>query len=516
MILIGAAVCIVLAVCLHRRTAEWGCAARPRCGDVIAACAALWVFALCLLLTGRPTVSALLCSIGILALWTCNESKKKSLRGEPLVFSDAALLAQAYRFPAFYLPFLPVKKMLAALATGCIAGIALWQWEAAAYPSTAWWLPLAAPVALGVFLRCRYNAYAADLLERIPLTFDPISDARRYGPLGAAALHVCWHLALCGNRDMGVIHARHSPHPSLAWPHEILSAPANHADNPDIFLVQAESFYDPRCNPYVPGDILANYDAVCREATHGTLCVNACGAYTMRTEFSVLTGAPSKALGTDAFNPYLAASRAPLWSLARHLRARGYTTLCIHPFDPRFFLRHRVIPNMGFERFMTYDDFPAPATFGPYVSDAFVAQSMLDALRESGKPLFCFSITMEAHGPWGDSRFSDREIMDSPRFSACFSAQEQRYLAHLTNADAMIAALIAGLRAAQRPATLGWYGDHPPMLPRLVKPEISGTPYFVWRNDGRAMPDKQDVSPESLGGMLLGTASTSETCRICA
>ncbi len=505
MTILCAAVCIFLAVLFHRRAAGWKLAVRPCFGDFIAGGAALWIFALFLLLVRRPLLSALICFICILGLWACNEAKKKSLRGEPLVFSDVTLLIQACRFPSLYLPFLPVAKMLAALAAGCAAGLALWKWEAPVYP-VLWQLVLAVPAGIALIPLIRHSAYiSAWLAARLNLTFNPATDAFRYGPLGAAALHFCWHMALSGNWGKGVIHTRHSPHPFLAWKREALPTMSANAESPDIFLVQAESFCDPRGNLDVPEDILANYDAVCREATYGTLVTNAFGAYTMRTEFSVLTGIPPKALGSDAFNPYLAASRAPLWSLARCLGDAGYRTVCIHPFAPSFFLRHKAIPNMGFDHFITSENMPAPETFGPYTADAFVARMMLDAREKSEKPLFCFAITMEAHGPWHKQRFSDKEAMRGLRFSPELSDQEFRYLTHLKNADNMIGALLNGIRTEKRSTVLGWYGDHLPGLPRLAQQKTPGTPYFVW-SDSKCETSQQDIRPEHLGEMLLTAA----------
>lgn len=519
MTILCAVLCVLLSVALHRHTAGWAWRDKPRFGDAAAAGLTLWAFTFCLLLGGRSLLAGVVCVLLALGLWACNEAKKKALRGEPLVFSDVSLLVQACRFPSLYLPFLPVGRMLAGLAAGLVLGWLLWQ-QQAHYPSaTLWWAlwgALAAPLAVALWLRSVWGTALGEWLHGLwPLYFDAREDARAYGPLGAALLHTCWHLSLRGNWGMGVIHTRHSPHPAQGWRRGLLLAPAGHVRfprPPDIFLVQAESFCDPRGLPHVPDGLLRAYDTVCREAVHGALQVRAFGAYTMRTEFSVLTGVGPEALGTDSFNPYLAASRRPLWSLARHLRDRGYRTLCVHPFDPRFFLRHKVMPHLGFERFLTRDAFTHAQTFGPYIADACVARTMLDALHADARPLFCFAITMEAHGPWRTGRFSDAEAFALPERAPGLSVEAWRYLAHLEHADAMIATLRDGLRARQHPAVLGWYGDHRPGLSGLSglsgpagPSDMSGgahTPYFVWRSD-RPVACRKDLPPERLGEALL-------------
>ena len=94
--------------------------------------------------------------------------------------------------------------------------------------------------------------------------------------------------------------------------------------------------------------------AACRasSALSGRLHVPGWGANTMRTEFAVLTGIPESALGYDRFNPYYGLARVPIGSQVWRLRRAGYRTICLHPFDRRFFRRDLAMPALGFERFL--------------------------------------------------------------------------------------------------------------------------------------------------------------------
>src|SRR5260370_1403776 len=91
------------------------------------------------------------------------------------------------------------------------------------------------------------------------------------------------------------------------------------------------------------------------------------GANTMRTEFAVLTGIPESELGYDRFNPYYGLARVPLESQVWRLRRAGYRTICLHPFDPRFFRRDLVMPALGFEQFLARQELgsPRPPPFFP-------------------------------------------------------------------------------------------------------------------------------------------------------
>src|SRR5260370_29445609 len=84
------------------------------------------------------------------------------------------------------------------------------------------------------------------------------------------------------------------------------------------------------------------------------------GANTMRTEFAVLTGIPESELGYDRFNPYYALARVPLDSQVWRLRRAGYRTICLHPFDRRFFRPDLVMPALGFEPVLAREELRSP------------------------------------------------------------------------------------------------------------------------------------------------------------
>ena len=102
-------------------------------------------------------------------------------------------------------------------------------------------------------------------------------------------------------------------------------------------------------SPLIPRDLLPGFDACCDAGTFGRLEVPGWGANTMRAEFAVLTGIPESELGYDRFNPYHALARVPIASQVWRLRRAGYRTICLHPFDRRFFRRDLAMPALGFE-----------------------------------------------------------------------------------------------------------------------------------------------------------------------
>jgi phosphoglycerol transferase MdoB-like AlkP superfamily enzyme len=177
----------------------------------------------------------------------------------------------------------------------------------------------------------------------------------------------------------------------------------------------------------------------------------------------VLTGLEDAALGLDRFNPYFRLAREPIGSLAWDLRGAGYQTLCLHPFDARFFGRDKVLPALGFARFDAATAFEDAERVRGLVSDAAIARRFAADLAAATLPGFWYVITVAAHGPWeGD---------DPARcWADCMAAT-----------DAMLGEVMRAAKACQRPVVVVAFGDHRPALP--LAQGGKETDYVIWRSD---------------------------------
>ncbi|WP_406546687.1 LTA synthase family protein [Succinimonas sp.] len=512
---------LVFTVILHRIAAGSSLPRHPSFGDAASFLISIWIYALLLILTSRGAFACLLAALLIMALYIANAAKKKALREEPLVITDLALGWQVIRFPGLYLPFLPCRMIVAGSVVFGGLGVLLWLLSETEDISWVWMVIAGLPPTLIVMLALAPRSVSAPLsrwlLTPFPLKFDARQDAESFGPLGAAILHLTWHISnplspkpQCQGSTENSMPKSAAPDPVAppVWGdscRELIARPPSPEKLPHIFLVQAESFCDPRVfSGAVPRDILKNWDRLRSQGQSGAFRVRDFGAYTLRTEFAALTGLPPEALGTYAFYPYLAALRSPVWSLAYFLRELGYRTICMHPFHREFFFRHRAIPHLGFQEFVTIESFPKRDTYGPYISDNSVAEAMTDIIRESSQPVFSFAITMESHGPWLPGRFK-KEFPDgdAPKILG-LSDPVCRYLAHVKNADAMMGMLAEGLSKAERPGVMALYGDHLPNLPDLITGGDTATPYIVWKTNGSPGGGvKKDIRPEEIGGAIL-------------
>jgi phosphoglycerol transferase MdoB-like AlkP superfamily enzyme len=327
---------------------------------------------------------------------------------------------------------------------------------------------------------------------------EPLDDAARLGPFATLLTH-----AVIARAERG---ARRSALRPRADGAAAAPRPARGGRGP-IVVVQCESFFDARrLSPLVPRGLLAGFDRACEAAVAaGRLGVPGWGANTMRAEFAVLTGIPESALGYDRFNPYYALARTPLDSHVWRLRRAGYRTVCLHPFDRRFFRRDLAMPALGFERFLGRESLGGSRT-PPYYPDPRLAEDILRIVEQEGPDVFVFAITMGNHGPW---------LPGGPPLDAAVAglldpaavpdgAGLLRYLDGLKRSDTMLHTLLDGLERHAAPAVLAFYGDHLPSLPRAFAHfgfAEGSSDYVVWSSGGRG--ERRDIAACELGGLIL-------------
>uniref|UniRef100_UPI001F4A1E43 LTA synthase family protein n=1 Tax=Burkholderia stabilis TaxID=95485 RepID=UPI001F4A1E43 len=441
---------------------------------------------LALVFTSRPIFSTFVALALVGLVVSVSNAKYESLR-EPFVFTDLSLFSQLFAHPRLYLPFLSIGKAVA-IVTGIMIVIGGFFAEPA-MPREGAWFPLSLSVLLFVVARV--------LAIRLFLSLDPCVDQARHGFFAVFVAYLLnglrWTTVATFQRatSAGPFASGESPH------------------CPDVIVVQSESFFDIRriCDAVDPSGFV-QLERARREAVHfGELTVPAWGANTMRTEFAVLSGVSSAALGYARFYPYAFVRRA-CTSLARWFSRAGYATLAIHPYYADFFGRNRVFPLLGFEQFLDIRQFADAARVGAYVGDAAVADTIISVLNaRNDRPRFVFAMTMENHGPLHLEQVLPGESSSRHTLGEAATWRDlTAYLRHVKNADAMIGRLLDHLRTTDRETVVCFYGDHVPALPHVfqklgVSPQHSD--YFIWRNYGADAPECRNLAAEELGSVLL-------------
>jgi hypothetical protein len=452
------------------------------------------------LATGRPLFAGVI----VLALGAgfalTDHVMRQTLR-EPVVFSESVELPQVFSHPQLYLPFAGPGLVIGGALAAVLVALMLLVFEPPLWPPQ----PLAAFVALlliaaGGWLLTREPllGVAADLMRRLAPSGEPFADAAALGPFAMLLVHLMIARAERPARRKAL-----GQPPAAPMPLGSRGEPAT-----PIILVQCESFFDARrLGPALPRDLLPNFEACCAGAAlSGRLEVPGWGANTMRTEFAVLTGIPESALGYDRFNPYYALARRSIASQVWRLRQAGYRTICLHPFDPRFFRRDLAMPALGFDSFLDHKALGGSRA-PPYCADPDLARQVLRVLDEVGPRSFLFVITMGNHGPW-----LEKGPPIDPAVAQLFDVAAvphggalQRYLDGLRRSDAMLGILTSELKQRRCGATLGFYGDHLPSLAEAFAHFGFDEPhsdYVIWAEEDAAAR-RSDLPAYRLGRVIV-------------
>jgi len=437
------------------------------------------VFALWLAGFGDATAAAVL-AIAAMALFTVASNAKHKMLGEPLVFSDLALIAGIFRHPRFYFTAIPARQRWMAAIGASVAVIALVPLVSTRPQPHLMGAGLLLSAASAVWLLLRAGRF-----DSIGATPDLTGDVARFGLI--ATLLIYWR------------RWRRTPDPRPCPTLVPIDNLANPAAPQLIVIVQCESFADPveimgETSPSLPGLDCARGIAW----QHGDLHVSGFGAYTMRTEYGVLFGRSETALGLRRYDPFLTARGEASYALPARLAGAGYRSSFVHPHDLRFYSRDRLMPEIGFGEVIGESDFAAvSAGDSRYVDDRTLGAKLVELASGSATPRLIYAVTMENHGPWDSDNARDA------------TGRLDAYLGRLRNSDAMLRDLIQYLSADGRPALLVFFGDHRPSIPGVTEPGgARHTPYVVVRFDagGRVLKGEAtaiDLTPAALHHLIL-------------
>ncbi len=451
------------------------------------------------LIVQRPIFSSLTVIIFFIIVVAVNNAKYIALK-EPLVFSDFAMFAQAFKHPRLYFPFLGLLPVIIAPVLIIALIITVLKLE----PAMAFtWQRILSSLVVIAILQSLSNKIALGFA----LSSNIEEDNAKFGLVNSLYSYFMQSRTQKHQKivEKTLKNTLFSNPPPLFFDDLCFKK-----SKPNITIIQSESFFDARrLHPSIKTNILQNFDRINAESTQfGKLKVPAWGANTMRTEFSFLTGIKNEDLGFYRYYPYQFLAKFKVNSIASALKSQGYHCVCIHPHPASFFGRDRLFPKMGFDEFIDINDFQQPEKFGPYISDETVTKKILEITqKKTDKPLFIFVITMENHGPlhlekiseeeqknyFADNCFVDNHAVALPTELNDLSV----YLRHLKNADKMIKTLTDEYRKSETETTLCFYGDHVPSMPKTYqvtdyKDEHSD--YFIWHSNAVKNPTRKNIS----------------------
>lgn len=213
----------------------------------------------------------------------------------------------------------------------------------------------------------------------------------------------------------------------------------------------------------------------------GPLNVSVHGAGTCNTEFEFLTGNSMCFIGAGKY-PYSIYDLANVDALPAQLSAVGYHSVAIHPNYPSNWKRDRVYPEMGFDEFISIEDFggkpncevdkvtpnePHCEVFHSGVSDAATYDFILERLESDTRPQFLFDVTMANHGSYDQNNLPDAYRFDyQPKDYVGEETPERlnEFLGCAAKSDDDLKEFIGKLRKLKRPVVLVFFGDHQPSI----------------------------------------------------
>lgn len=176
----------------------------------------------------------------------------------------------------------------------------------------------------------------------------------------------------------------------------------------------------------------------------------------------------------------------------------GYRTTAMHPQNPVNWKRSTVYEQLGFDEFLSMEDFADAPVYHSGATDASTYDKIIELLEQDASPQFIFDVTMQNHSGYGEGTVPSEDVVrldvagiDDPAILSELGV----YLACINKSDEDLAYFIDRLKGIDRPVALVFFGDHQPgfsgtladalygdvpMLDREFKKHEST--YAVWTN----------------------------------
>ena len=256
----------------------------------------------------------------------------------------------------------------------------------------------------------------------------------------------------------------------------------------------------------------------------GTLNVSVFGGGTCNTEYEFLTSNVCSMLRAGSY-PMQQFVNTESVSIASNLKKLGYKTVGLHPYYGSGWNRSRSYPLLGFDEFITIDDFDdSTEMIREYVSDRACYDRIIQVTEQStDQPLFLFAVTMQNHGGY-ETAWDDMPDNVSFKNEENYP-QTDRYMELAKLSDDAVKELITYFDNNGTDTIILLFGDHQPSLgaeyeqlfTSTVTSKLEGAtkkytvPFFIWSNFEIEKESIQSISPNYLAPLLLEKAKLPQT-----
>ncbi len=299
-------------------------------------------------------------------------------------------------------------------------------------------------------------------------------------------------------------------------------------DLPNIIVIMNEAFADLEAiedfgleEDYMP---FVHSLSKAENAVTGNLNVSIFGGGTCNTEYEFLSSNISGMLRSGSY-PMQQFVNDDSVSIASNLKTLGYKTVGVHPYYGSGWNRSRAYPLLGFDQFLTIDDFDeSTEMIREYVSDRACYEKIMHISEHTtSQPLFLFAVTMQNHGGY------ETEWSDMPNNIIFLNEnnyqQTNRYVELAKISDDAFKELIEYYSNDERDTIILFFGDHQPSLGNEYGELFSSTkskdlssaskqyfvPFVLWANFDIEEERIENISPNYLAPLLLEKAKMPQT-----
>lgn len=320
---------------------------------------------------------------------------------------------------------------------------------------------------------------------------------------------------------------------------------------PNIICIMNESLSDPGAlgNLETNEDYMPFIHSLTENTIKGSLSMPVFGAGTSNSEFEFLSGDSISFLPTGC-NVYQSYVKDTVPSLVSTLGALGYSRTAFHPYYGEGWNRRNVYPLLGFENYISIEDFVDQDILDTYkqnndvteyemllnerypdrnmllrrfVSDSY-DYSMVENMyenRDTSKPFFLFNVTMQNHGGYAMSYTNFSQEIYVTNMNGIYP-KANRYLSLAKRSDEAFQELVDYFSNVSEPTILCMFGDHLPSIEDGFYEELFGTsldhltteqqqlryttPFVIWANYDIPEATLNQISANYLSTLVLQTA----------
>lgn len=291
-------------------------------------------------------------------------------------------------------------------------------------------------------------------------------------------------------------------------PDSIAAAEQFHREQPCVVAIMNETFSDLS----VFEGLRAGYEGpeffsgeVDGTVTRGDVWVSVNGGGTCNSEFEFLTGNTMAFFGAGMY-PYSTYKFDECQCLAQQFDDLGYATTAIHPNYATNWKRDIIYEKMGFQTFLSIEDFSDADKVHNEVSDAATYDKVLELLEADDSPQFIFDVTMQNHSGYNRGGIPEEHRTDyDPEGWGDDNqvAALNEYLGCIESSDQALENFLNELSRLDRPVIVVFFGDHQPGFSKDINEafydndgsaeyaqRVNQTSYLIWANYDVAGADR--------------------------